>query len=239
MICADELRGGGQTPELIVEWRHGFVVGATLQALNRDRPVNLGDLVKRLLPLPVCRFLRRVSFGLNHGATSYGAQQNDYAPVVAALIDSPQRGRLQRLEFGVQEPDVDEEFGEAEPLLPWGDLSALWPHVPGLLVKGSGGVLGELDLPELRAVAFEIQGDDQETFNEIIAASWPKLERFELWDRDSGVELEPLLHVLAALPLTHLALPYTEQLAPPPPNADLDIPDGRPPSASPSRSQVT
>lgn len=213
--CADELRGGGQIPELVVEWRHGFVVGATLQALNPERAVNLGDLVQRLLPLPACRFLRRVSFGLNHQVTQYGERQNDYAPVVNALIASPQLARLQRLEFGVQEPEIDEDSGEPEALHPWGDLSALWPHVPklrALLVKGSGGVLGELVLPELREVAFQLDAEEQEVFNEIVAGTWPKLERFELWD--FGVELEPLLHVLASLPLTHLALPFSPQLGP-------------------------
>ena len=170
--CADELRGGGQIPELVVEWRHGFVVGATLQALNPERAVNLGELVQRLLPLPVCRFLRRVSFGLNPQVTQYGEQQNDYAPVVNALIASPQLARLQRLEFGVQEPEIDDEYDEPEPLHAWGDLSALWPHVPqlrALLVKGSGGVFGELVLPELREVSFQLEGEDQELFSEVLA----------------------------------------------------------------------
>lgn len=46
----------------------------------------------------------------------------------------------------------------------------------------------------------------------MLAARWPKLERFELWDLGGEVELEPLLHVLSTVPLTHLALPFTDQL---------------------------
>ena len=212
--CADELRGGGQVPELALEWRHGFVVGATLSALNRERAVNLGELAQRLLPLPVCRFLKRLSFGLNHDVTQYGARTNDYGPVVNALISRPELQRLEHLEFGLQEPDIDEDSNEPEALHGWGDLSALWPHVPrlrALRVKGSGGVLGVLDLPELRSATLELEGLEPEVFSEVIAARWPKLERFELWDQGEAVELEPLLHVLSAVPLTQLSLPFTEQ----------------------------
>lgn len=97
-------------PELALEWRHGFVVGATLSALNRERAVNLGELAHRLLGLPVCRFLERLSFGLNHEVTHYGERVNDYAPVVNALIAEPNLARLRHLEFGLQEPDIDEDY---------------------------------------------------------------------------------------------------------------------------------
>jgi uncharacterized protein (TIGR02996 family) len=212
--CADEVRGGGQVPELVLEWRHGFVVGATLSALNRERAVNLGDLAQRLLALPVCRFLQRLSFGLTHEVTHYGERLNDYAPVVDALLTVPALARLRHLEFGSQEPDLDEDSGEPEALHGWGDLSALWPHVPQLRelrIKGGAGVLGAVSLPELRAVCLQLEEEEPEVFSEVIAANWPKLERFELWDRFGAVELEPLLHVLGSLPLTHLALPFTEQ----------------------------
>jgi uncharacterized protein (TIGR02996 family) len=212
--CADEVRGGGQVPEMALEWRHGFVAGVTLSALNPERAVNLAELLHRVLPLPVCRFLRRLSFGLNHGVAHYGERLNDYAPVVSALAQEPALARIEHLEFGLQEPEIDEEYGEPEPLHPWGDLSALWPRVPHLRelrVKGSTGVLGVLDLPELRSLSLQVEDEAPEVFDELIAARWPKLERFELWDRFGVAELEPLLHVLSALPLTHLSLPYTEQ----------------------------
>lgn len=213
--CADEVRGGGQVPEVVLEWRHGFVHGATLAALNRERVVNLAELLTRLLPLPICRFLKRLSFGLNHEVAQYGERQNDYAPIVAALTSRPELARIEHLEFGLQEPVIDEEFGEREPLHPFGDLSALWPSVPHLKrlrVKGGAGVLGELVLPELREVALQLENHEENLFDEVVAARWPKLERFELWDDGGQVELAPLLHVLEALPLTHLALPFTQQL---------------------------
>lgn len=214
--CADEILGGGQIPELELEWRHGFVVGATLSSVNAERAVNLGEVVKKLLPLPVCRFIRRLSFGLNHGVTLYGENTNDYASVVNALITQPRLARIERLEFGVQEPEIDEDYGEPEPLHAWGDLSALWPHVPQLrelLVKGSEGILGELVLPELRSVSLVLEvAEDAEVFSEVLAAKWPKLERFEL--STGAFELEPLLHVLSTLPLEHLGLPNTHELGP-------------------------
>lgn len=213
--CADELRGGGQIPELALEWRHGFVVGATLSSLNQEREVDLAALVERLLPLPMCRFIRRLSFGLNHGVTQYGERTNTYTPVVEALIKQPRLARIHHLAFGVQEPAIDEEYGETEPLHAWGDLSALWPHVPQLRtleVKGSAGILGALELPELRSVTLEVEGLEPEVFSEVLAARWPKLERFVLWDQGGVVELEPLLHVLSTVPLTHFGLPFTDQL---------------------------
>ena len=216
--CADEIRGGGQIPELELEWRHGFVVGATISSLNAERTVKLGEVVSKLLPLPVCRFIRRLSFGLNSGITLYGDNLNDYAPVVNALIAQPRLARIHRLEFGLQEPEVDEDYGEPDPLHAWGDLSALWPHVPQLrelLVKGSEGILGEVVLPELRSVTLTLEvAEDAEVFSEVLAARWPKLERFELLNASGGFELEPFLHVLSSLPLRHLALPHTHELEP-------------------------
>jgi hypothetical protein len=164
----------------------------------------------------VCRFIRRLSFGLNHGVTVYGANTNDYAPVVNALIKEPRLQRIHRLEFGVQEPEIDEDYGEPEPLQAWGDLSALWPHVPHLrelLVKGGEGILGQLVLPELRSVTLTLElPEDSEVYSEVLAANWPKLERFEL--SNSALELEPFLHVMSSLPLKHLALPRTYELEP-------------------------
>lgn len=87
--------------------------------------MNLSELVKKVLPLPVCRFLRRLSFGLNHGVTQYGENTNTYAEVVSALSSLPQLQRIHHLEFGLQEPEIDEEYGETDPLHAWGDLSAL------------------------------------------------------------------------------------------------------------------
>lgn len=211
--CADEVRGGGQIPELIPEWRHGFVHGLTLASLNRERRVDLADLARRALPLPVCRFVRRLSFGLNHGVFVYGELRNDYAPIIDALTQDPLLRRVTELEFGLQDPEIDEEYGEPEPLHPFGDLSALWAKVPWLRrlrVKGSDGALGELVLPELREVAFEFSGSDEQLIDEVVAARWPKLERFEL--DTAELDLAPLLHALAATQLTHLSFPRCVEL---------------------------
>ncbi|MBL8916462.1 MAG: pentapeptide repeat-containing protein [Archangium sp.] len=208
---ADELRGGGQAPEVELEFRHGLVHGALLHALSRERPVKLGELAHRVLAAPACRFIRRLSFGLNHDVTHYGERQNDYAPVIESLIKEPKLQRLTHLEFGIQEREVvaDEQY-DREPLHSFGDLSELWPHVPHLeqlTVQGNGGTLGNLELPSLRVARFLTDNPDEQVVDEILAARWPKLEHFELWEFDSEFDLEALLHALSAVPLKHLALP--------------------------------
>lgn len=218
--CADEVRGGGEVPELMPEWRHGFVVGATIASPNESRVVDLGALTQRALQLPVCRFMTRLSYGLRHASTMRGADQHDYAPVVQALLATPELARIRHLEFGLQQGEPEEtpedvEDVAYESLVPWGDLSSLWPQVPSLtelLVKGSGGILGDLNLPSLKSFTLQTHSFDEDVVDEIIAARWPRLERFELWDSAGDVELEPLVHVLASCPLTHLAFPYTPQL---------------------------
>lgn len=217
--CADEVRGGGEVPELMPHWRHGFVVGATIGAPNDSRVIDLGELTQRVLQLPVCRFTPRLSYGLRHASTRRGNDAHDYAPLVQALLETPELPRLRHLEFGLQQPqssEPDEDSYEAlDSFEPWGDLSAMWAGVPqltDLLVKGSGGVLGELTLPTLKRFALQCYSIDEETMSEVIAARWPALERFELWDTNGSVELEPLLHALAACPLTHFGLPHTAQL---------------------------
>lgn len=208
--CADELRGGGNVPEVVLEWRHGFVHGAAVGVQNRDRPLLLHDVAHRLLESAPCHFLRRLSFGLT---TVTG--ENDYAPVIDALVKEKKLPQLAHLEFGLQEIDPDfDPYEGPPPLEGWGDLSALWSHVPHLRrlrVRGGGGHLGALNLPSLTSVAIELDAQESEVVGEVITARWPKLTSFELWNVDE-VEFAPLLQALSVLPLTHLALPFTRNL---------------------------
>lgn len=208
---ADELRGGGQVPEVELEFRHGLVHGALLHALSRERPVKLGELAHRVLEAPACRFIRRLSFGLNHDVAHYGERRNDYGPVIESLVKEPKLERLTHLEFGIQDREtVSDDQYDREPLHSFGDLSALWPHVPHLerlTVQGNGGELGELNLPALRVARFLTDNPDEGIIDELMAARWPKLEHFELWEFDSEFDLAALLHTLSAVPLVHLALP--------------------------------
>lgn len=206
--CAEHVRAGGQTPELSVEWRRGFVHGATLRADNPERPVDLGELTAKLLPLPVCRFLRRLSVGVRHGATSWGEIRNDYASVIAALAATPLRDRLRELELGLQTELRDGDL-DSEGLLPWGDLSQLWtllPQLERLLLRGEGGEVGGLELPALRRLAVECWYSASIPLGAIERAPWPRLERLSLWDPAAGVDPARLLRALARRPLTHLGL---------------------------------
>lgn len=207
--CADEVRGGGQTPELRPEWRHGLLSGATLRVENRERPIDLGALATKVLALPIARFLRRLSFGVKHDASTYGENVNDYATVIEALRTAPRAASLEHLELGLQTQYRD-EYGDAVPLRTWGDLSSLWSLVPRLRtlkLKGSGGLLGRIVLPELRHFTLETDYlEDAAAFEEILAARWPNLERLELADLDGGLDEDALLRAIAPLPLTHLAI---------------------------------
>lgn len=207
--CAEYVRAGGQMPELSVEWRHGFVHGATLRADNPERPVDLGELTAKLLPLPVCRFLRRLSLGVRHGATRWGEVQNDYAPVVAALAATPLRDRLRELDLGLQTELFDDAEDVVGGLLPWGDLTALWPLLPRLErlgLRGEGGELGGLELPALRHLSFECWDGESLPIELLHRAPWPRLERLELWDPTAQLDPAALLSAFAQRPLVHLAL---------------------------------
>ncbi|MEW5740013.1 MAG: pentapeptide repeat-containing protein [Myxococcota bacterium] len=208
--AADEARGGGQMPELTVEWRHGFVHAATLRADNPERKVDLGVLAAKVLSLPVSRFLRGLHFGVKHGAVTYGGAENEYSSVIEALKAHPRTPALQHLSLGLQRVWRDDY--DTSPLHHWGDLSALWALVPGLktlYLKGGGGTLGALVLPELERFTLEADylGDGAEgVFDELRAAKWPKLRRLEVTDVGGELNVPSLLATLESLPLVHLAI---------------------------------
>lgn len=208
--CADELRGGGNVPEVSLEWRHGFVYGATVGVHNRDRALLLHDVAHRVLESAPSHFVRRLSFGL----TSLTGE-NDYAPVIDALVKEKKLPQLMHLEFGLQDIDPDfDPYDGPPPFEGWGDLSALWAHVPHLRrlrVRGGGGQLGALHLPALTSVAIELDQQESDVVGEVIAARWPKLTSFELWNVDE-VDLPALLEALSVLPLTHLGLPFSRNV---------------------------
>ncbi|GMU59901.1 MAG: hypothetical protein AMXMBFR34_16640 [Myxococcaceae bacterium] len=208
--CADEVRGGGQMPELLVEWRHGFVHTATLRADNPERPVDLGALTRRVLALPCCRFLSGLRFGVQHGVVTSEGAEVEYSAVIAALGAHPRTQALAHLSFGLQRTRRDDI--DTAPLHRWGDLSALWPLVPGLeslFLKGSGGALGELVLPELQRFTLEADylGDEAGAVRDALrAARWPKLRRFEMTDVGGELDVAALLSALEPLPLVHFGL---------------------------------
>lgn len=128
--------------------------------------------------------------------------------MIQALAAAPQRARVRELELGLQ-TQMPGEFGDLEPLCGWGDLSALWAQVPTLArlkLRGQGGTLGELSLPELRHFTLETWAFEDDEVTAILEASWPKLERLELWDPQGAIEVARLLERCSRRPLVHLAL---------------------------------
>jgi uncharacterized protein (TIGR02996 family) len=205
-------------PELKVDWHLGFIRLASLKRGGYDSDTDVPELTQAFLALPVCRFIRGLTFGLTGWESD-----NDYTEVVAAIVESGRGKTLEHIFFGDFEYPDDTEMSWA----PWGDLGALWaaaPHLKSFKLRGAGGTFGALDLPKCRWFTVETGGLDQAAVTAIAKATWPSLERLELWTGSeeygagSGVDdLLPLLEARAVPRLTHFGLrnsEYTDALVP-------------------------
>lgn len=138
-----------------------------------------------------------------------------FGPVLATLAErgAPALRRLRVGEFSCAGGPGGE--GDYEYEISWtslGDASALWKALPRLerlvLQTGLGGssadqtddVIGAIDLPKLRHLEIVTGGLSSECARSIAAATWPSLERMDLWfgspnyGGDAGIaEIEALL----------------------------------------------
>lgn len=198
-------------PELEVDWHLGFVRAATLKRGDFDSDTDVPELTETFLALPVCRFIRDLTFGLTGWESD-----NDYTEVVAAIVKSGRGKTLEHLFFGEFEYPDETEISWA----PWGDLGALWAAVPNLKsfeLCGAGGDLGTIDLPKCQSFKIETGGLVKANVAAVASAKWPSLERLELWTgddnygADSGVDdWIPLLEATHVPKLTHLGLRNSE-----------------------------
>lgn len=185
-------------------WRHGFVRAAFLGA--GDGRNEIAGMLDSFLSHPSARFLEELSIGL---AVYSGG--NEYSKVVQALLKHPAAlARLVDLTFG--------EFEQEECEISWarfGDLSGLWPHLgklQRLTLHGGSMTLGAISLPSLVTLRIETGGLPVAALQSVIRASWPSLERLEIWfgspdyGGDCGAEdVRPLLENLPPK-LAHLGL---------------------------------
>jgi hypothetical protein len=162
-------------PELT--WRHGFPIAA-LMKLSYERAMPMEELARGFLHAPLARFVEALRVGLA-GFES----DNDWAPTLRAICDSPRASQIKELRFDAYDRDEQEISWTA-----FGDFSFAWSFLPALeslkIKAGAGGDLGEIALPSLKSFVFESGGLGTEELASIVNARWPQLEHLEVWFGD-------------------------------------------------------
>ncbi len=199
-------RLGGDPPDLELDWHLGFVKSATLKR-GPDSTTDVPKMTATFLARPVCRFIRGLTFGLTDWEGAH-----DFTAVVKAIVRAGRGKTLEHLFFGAFEYPDDIEISSA----PWGNLGGLWAVVPNLKsfkVRGAGGDFGTIELPHCVNFTVETGGLEAAQLTKVVAATWPSLERLELWtgDRQHGAtsnvdDLRPLLEARAVPRLRHFGL---------------------------------
>ena len=158
----------------IVQWRCGHIVSTRLSKVDPDnKDVRLLDLVRELVHHDSARFLHELRIGPLGEYDEY-----DYRGVVEVLGEASLSG-LHELFVA--------EFVQEQSEMSWsslGDLSGVWKAAPNLrtvTVRGGEFTLGTLDLPLAKVFQVRTGGLAAANLESIAGASWPALERLELW----------------------------------------------------------
>jgi len=171
---------GGDRECYALEYRHGFARHATLiqdpdDAFDDPQRTRLDAITREFLAAPMGRFVDSVRFGL-----AGFSDDNDWAPTLRAVAESPQASRIRELRFDAY-TGSDCEISWA----PFGDFTGLLAKLPALellhLKSGAGGTLGDLELPALRTLIRESGGLAANELEAICLARWPNLEHLEIW----------------------------------------------------------
>jgi uncharacterized protein (TIGR02996 family) len=191
------------------EFRHGFVVGATLKLGEEDGA--LDEMTRTFLASPLGRFVESLRFGL-----AGFSDRNDWAPTLRAVCESAQAPRIRELRFDAY------IFEDSEiSWTPFGDLGFAWPRLPALellhIRSGKGGQLGELVLPRLRTFIRESGGLAVKEIATMCEARWPALEHLEIWTGSANygatstiADLHPILAAHGLPRLRHLGIVNSE-----------------------------
>ncbi|MCP3062917.1 TIGR02996 domain-containing protein [Myxococcus sp. K38C18041901] len=185
-------------------WHLGFIQRAWLGS-NHAYSLDVPRVLTELLTHPSARFLRALTVGLLDDA----ADSNHYEGIIQ-LIARYAPATLRELKVA----DVlENEFGLSRVRL--GDVSSLYTALPRLhtLTLRGDMVLGAMHLPDLRELTIETSGLSRESLRSILSASWPNLEKLELWfgvaEHGGNVSFEdvrPLLEGTGMPRLVHLGL---------------------------------
>ncbi len=187
--CAEFFEPGYITQ---LEWHMGFLRGARLST-EYDAKVSLEELTDRFLRLPVTRFIRR----LTTGCPGFEGDA-DQTGVIEAIMKSRRTRTLEDLFLGDFEYPDEQEMS-------WvgaGEVHRLWslPRLQHLHVRGSlNGELGTIVAPSLRTFIRESGGMPAAEIDSVARASWPKLERLEIWTGSDGYGAEATVEMLAPI----------------------------------------
>lgn len=162
-------------------------------ALRGDAP-GPEELVARLASLPEARGIERLRFGM----TAWDGQTRR---IVGALIEA-ELPSLRSLSLGelLLPGDAGPTLSAAEPGLPpkdpfaefaypsaWsalgklGELFPAFPALDSLVLRGTRASFGAIDAPLLRGFKLQDPRFSRAALRSVMDASWPNLERLELW----------------------------------------------------------
>ena len=159
---------------LELRWERGFLRWARIDGCFERGDSE--DLLFELLRHPSARLLRELEIGCHHA----GDQDNSLiSPILTHAAAPPP---LQRLVIGDFDNTRDDNIDLSR--TPLGDLSRLsaaYPTLEDIELKGSSVELGRLDLPRARRFALRTSSLERETLAAIARAAWPALAELELW----------------------------------------------------------
>ncbi len=188
--------------ELELTWRHGFIRGATIGwesfGGNADECESHFD---DFLGTDSCAFLEKLSLGPVPGddIMSLGGLTN--------AIDKHRPRMLRELYLG---GIGDWDISSTETYMPTCDAIS---SLRSLTLHGGDISLHPIDLPELRSFAVETGSLRKDQLAIITRASWPALERLEIWFGDPNygatgglADIAPILEGVGLANLRHLGL---------------------------------
>jgi len=223
MTWADFMPASGYRPRKArkanVTWKHGFIAKLDLSwgmyengGTTEQARVELVEILSH----PSCRFLTELDIGPVPGDD--GCHFGWVSEVLAEL--RPQA--LDTVHLG-DTSDWDLSSTSTGSLA---ELAAACPRLRDLTLHGGEVTIGDVDAPELRAVAIETGQLTEGDIRQICDAKWPKLESLEIWfgNRNYGAsgtekDVQPLFDKHAEVPhLRHLGLmncPFVDLLIEP------------------------
>jgi predicted DNA-binding WGR domain protein len=151
---------------LQLSWRHGFAVGARLYKTEREAPLQIHELVRELLAMPIARFVEALQLG-----------PGNWTAAMAAITGSAQAPRIRALRFDY--PPGEHGF------VSFADFTGAWSKLPALEVlhiRADYGRLGAFELPALRELVREAHSHSVslEELESIADARYPSLTHLEL-----------------------------------------------------------
>jgi uncharacterized protein (TIGR02996 family) len=184
-VAAELLGGAGAE----LEWKHGVIDRFEFEPEEFDPDSPMETVVERVLRHPAGHFVRAVSFGLP--PCDDGDIEWHMEGLARALEKAGPLPRLEHIDFSEPSTHMDQESWRRV-----GDVRGLWsaaPNLKTLLLRGSSGSddgtpikLAPIDAPNLETLVIYSGGLDEAAPKEIGKATWPKLNRLELYFGDEN-----------------------------------------------------